>query len=242
MRFFNTEGPVRPADHYCLPPLTRWDLAEVLALIDQKKYFLLHAPRQTGKTSCLLALMEHLNREGRYRAVYTNLETAQTAREDVARGMRAICGALASAARLTLGEERLLAWTEAAWAARGADGVLTGLMEHWSAESPGPLVLLLDEVDALIGDTLVSLLRQLRAGYPQRPANFPQTVVLCGVRDLRDYRIHTRSEASPITGGSAFNIKAESQAARGAGTPRHRADAGRYGTGADPDGRPRLSW
>ena len=57
MRFFNTAGPVNPQDHYCLPPLTRLNLDEVLSLIAQKKYFLLHAPRQTGKTSCLLALM-----------------------------------------------------------------------------------------------------------------------------------------------------------------------------------------
>ena len=210
MRFFNTEGPVRPDDHYCLPPLSRWDLDEVLRLIDQKKYFLLHAPRQTGKTSCLLALMDHLNREGRYRAVYANLETAQTAREDVARGMRAICGALASAARLSVGEDRLPGWIEAAWSVRGTEGVFNGLLEHWTQHSPQPLVLLLDEVDALIGDTLISLLRQLRAGYTQRPDHFPSTVVLCGVRDLRDYRIHARSEAEPITGGSAFNVKAKS--------------------------------
>jgi len=50
----------------------------------------------------------------------------------------------------------------------------------------------------------------LRAGYTQRPHAFPQTVILCGVRDLRDYRIHSRTEAATITGGSAFNIKAES--------------------------------
>jgi predicted AAA+ superfamily ATPase len=84
MRFFNTEGPIRPEDHYHLPPLSRWDLDAILTLIDQKKYFLLHAPRQTGKTSCLLALMEHLNREGRYRAVYANLEGAQALRERIA--------------------------------------------------------------------------------------------------------------------------------------------------------------
>ena len=80
MRFFSTEGPVRPEDHYCLPPLGRWDLNEILRLIEQKKYFLLHAPRQTGKTTCLLALMAYLNREGRYRAVYVNVEGAQTTR------------------------------------------------------------------------------------------------------------------------------------------------------------------
>ena len=77
MRFFNTEGPNRLDDHYSLPPLRRWDLDEILTLIDQKKYFLLHAPRQTGKTTCLLALMDHLNREGRYRALYVNIEAAQ---------------------------------------------------------------------------------------------------------------------------------------------------------------------
>ncbi|QVL50855.1 MAG: ATP-binding protein [Thiocapsa sp.] len=210
MRFFNTEGPIRSEDHYSLPPLSRWDLDEILRLIEQKKYFLLHAPRQTGKTTCLLALAEHLNRAGQYRAVYANLEIAQTAREDVARGMRAICGAIGGAARRYLGEERLYEWTEAVWPAHGADGVLNALLERWCLHSPQPLVLLLDEVDALVGDTLIALLRQLRAGYTQRPEGFPQTVILCGVRDLRDYRIHASSENAPITGGSAFNIKAKS--------------------------------
>lgn len=60
MRYFNTAGPVNCADHYCLPPLERFDLAEVMMLIAQRKYFVLHAPRQTGKTTCLLALMAHL--------------------------------------------------------------------------------------------------------------------------------------------------------------------------------------
>ena len=72
---------------------------------------------------------------------------------------------------------------------------------------------MLDEVDALVGDTLVAVLRQLRAGYPQRPGAFAQTVGLCGVRDLRDYRIHARSEASPRSIGP--------QAARGAGQAGH---------------------
>ena len=62
MRFFTTEGPVNCSDHYCLPPLARINLEEIRGLIAQKKYFLLHAPRQTGKTSCLLALADLLNR------------------------------------------------------------------------------------------------------------------------------------------------------------------------------------
>ncbi len=209
MRFFTTEGPVRSADNYCLPPLQRWDLAEVLGLIEQKKYFLLHAPRQTGKTTCLLALAESLNRQGRYRALYVNIESAQAAREDVALGMAAVVHSIANSARWRLRD------AEAEDLAHQVlrQGSLTGLesfLTHWCEQSPQPIVLLLDEVDALVGDTLISLLRQLRAGYTQRPHHFPHTIILCGVRDLRDYRIHASSEAAPITGGSAFNIKAES--------------------------------
>ena len=61
MRFFNTAGPIKPDIHYSFPPLKRFDLEEILNLIDQQKYFVLHAPRQTGKTSCMLALMKYLN-------------------------------------------------------------------------------------------------------------------------------------------------------------------------------------
>ena len=210
MRFFTTEGPVRPDDHYTLPPLSRWDLDEVLSLIDQKKYFLLHAPRQTGKTSCLLALMAHLNRDGRYRAVYANIEAAQAWRERIEPAMATICSVLGRAAHTSLGDTRLLEWQRDQGAQFAAGDRLTALLEYWASVDARPAVLLLDEVDALIGDTLISLLRQLRAGYPQRPTAFPQTVILCGVRDLRDYRIHASSESEPITGGSAFNIKAES--------------------------------
>ena len=203
MRFLTTEGPVRADDHYTLPPLSRWDQDEILSLIDQKKYFLLHAPRQTGKTTCLLALMEHLNRDGRYRAVYANLEGAQAWRERLA-------DAMATSAQVWLGDEVRPRHAREVLSTTAPGSALNVFLTQWCQQTPQPLVLLLDEVDALVGDTLISLLRQLRAGYTQRPAAFPQTVILCGVRDLRDYRIHASSEAEPITGGSAFNIKAES--------------------------------
>jgi hypothetical protein len=210
MRFFNTEGPIRIEDHYYLPPLQRWDLDEVLMLIEQKKYFLLHAPRQTGKTSCLLALMDHLNREGRYQAVYANLESAQAYREQVDKGMTVVVEQISRGMRDQLGDTE--ATTLALEVLRTSSGgsAVEEFLTRDCAQAPKPLILLLDEVDALVGDTLISLLRQLRAGYPKRPATFPQTIILCGVRDLRDYRIHASSEREAITGGSEFNIKAKS--------------------------------
>ncbi|MBF0220181.1 MAG: ATP-binding protein, partial [Gammaproteobacteria bacterium] len=85
-KFFNTAGPQIAADHYTLNPLTRIDWDEIYTLIAQKRYFLLHAPRQTGKTTALAAMAETLNREGRYTALYVNIEMAQTARNQVVLG------------------------------------------------------------------------------------------------------------------------------------------------------------
>jgi hypothetical protein len=210
MRFFNTAGPVRCEVHYCLPPLTRFDLNQVLMLIDQQKYFVLHAPRQTGKTTYLLALMEYLNQEGRYRCLYFNVEAAQSAREDVRRGMQAILEEMALQARTSLSDPFVRDNWPQVFERSGEHAALNTILTLWAEHSPQPLVLLIDEIDALVGDTLIAVLRQLRAGYTKRPALFPQSVVLCGVRDVRDYRIHSAREKEIITGGSAFNIKAES--------------------------------
>ena len=210
MRFFNTAGPVDRRKHYCLPPLERLDLATVLLLIAQEKYFVLHAPRQTGKTSALLALMDHLNAQGTHRCVYINVEAGQAAREDVAAGMRAILGELARRARMILNDSFVDDIWDETFSKYGPYGVFGEVLSRWAAHHPTPLVVLVDEIDALVGDTLLALLRQLRAGYPWRPQHFPQSVVLCGVRDVRDYRIHSTQEKAIITGGSAFNVKAES--------------------------------
>lgn len=210
MRFFNTEGPVKKDKHYCLPPLQRWDLEEILSLIEQEKYFLLHAPRQTGKTTCLLALAEYVNRQGDYRAVYANIEPAQAARENVTMGMTAVVEQIARGARDQIDDSQATTLAESIIARSSGTTMVEEFLTCWQQGATQPTVLLLDEVDALVGDTLISLLRQLRAGYPKRPAQFPRTVILCGVRDLRDYRIHASSEQTAITGGSAFNIKAKS--------------------------------
>ena len=210
MRYFNTAGPVKPEKHYCLPPLQRFDLAGLMDLIDQEKYVVLHAPRQTGKTSSLLALQDHLNSEGRYRSVYFNVETAQAAREDVAAAMQAILSRLASWARNMVGDGYLDGIWRQVLETNGPHAALAETISRWCQHDPKPLVLLIDEIDSLVGDTLISVLRQLREGYPQRPQRFPQSVFLCGVRDVRDYRIRSQSSQEIVSGGSAFNVKAKS--------------------------------
>ena len=212
MRFFNTEGPVRSDDHYLIPPLDRVNLDELLGLVRDKRYFVLHAPRQTGKTSALLALRDLLNSgsAGDYRCVYADVEAAQALRENVAEGMRAVLSELALQASLTLGEETLEGIWPGALERAGPGQALRHALLRWCMADPRPLVLLIDEIDTLVGDTLLSVLRQLRAGYPDRPHRFPHSVILCGVRDVRDYRIHSTARNALVLGGSAFNIKSES--------------------------------
>ncbi|VFM95202.1 MAG: AAA ATPase domain-containing protein [Candidatus Kentron sp. G] len=213
MKTFNTAGPIQPDDHYNIPALSRWNMDEIRRLIQEKRYFVLHAPRQTGKTTCLLALMAKLNEEGNYTALYVNVEPAQTARENVRVGITTVISRITRAARRYLDERRLRDWAEEILGEFDSHDALQELLSRWSEENHRPIVLLLDEVDALVGDTLISLLRQIRAGYPDRPGAFPQTVLLCGVRDVRDYRIQVsddRGDNQVITGGSAFNIKSKS--------------------------------
>ena len=196
-----------PADPYCIPPLERVDLDDICQLVRNKRYFVLHAPRQTGKTSVLLALRDLLNSGaiGDYRCVYFNVEAGQAAREDTTRAMKAIFREPARWARSTLGDELVdEIWSELL-ERNGPDGALGEVLARWAAADRKPLVLLIDEIDSLVGDTLISVLRQLRAGYVQRPEGFPQIVVLCGVRDVRDYRIRSGPARAVITGGSAFN-------------------------------------
>ena len=210
MRFFNTEGPVRLDEHYAIQPLERVDIDELLGLIRAKRYFVLHAPRQTGKTSALIALRDLLNSgaAGNFRCVDVNVEVGQVARDDTARGIRAILGSLADSALLLGDDYPTGVWLDVL-ADMGPENALKGLLTRWCMANPTPLVLLVDEIDSLVGDTLLSVLRQLRAGYQQRPGGFPQSIVLCGVRDIRDYRIRS-STGEVIAGGSPFNVAAKS--------------------------------
>ena len=210
MRFFNTEGPVRPNKHYAIRPLDRVNVGEFLALIRAERYFVLHAPRQTGKTSALIALRDLLNsgEVGDFRCVDVNVEVGQVARDDVARGIRAILGILTENAR-GLGDDYPGGVWQDVLASMGPESALNVLLARWCRANPVPLVLLVDEIDSLVGDTLLSVLRQLRAGYQRRPEAFPQSVVLCGVRDIRDHRIRS-SAGEVIAGGSPFNVAAKS--------------------------------
>ena len=158
---FNTEGPVNPAKHYCIPPLERVGLVEILRLVQREKYFVLHAPRQTGKTSILQALAEELSSSGEYSCVCANFEVGQAARADVGRAMRALLNQLGRRARRMLRDNFVKTVLADLITECGPDSVPNEMLTLWSERNDKPLVLLIDEIDSLQGDSLISVLRQL---------------------------------------------------------------------------------
>ena len=205
-RFFNTTGLCNPESHYMVNPFR--DLyPDVLHLIQSKQYFVLHAPRQTGKTTFLHALAHRLNREGEYVSVVCSLESAGYPSISVEAANEVFIGAVYRMASFFL-EEQYLPPNPTAYK---ADHSLFGqYLTDWCQSLDKPLVLLLDEVDSLYDDVLISTLRQLRDGFQARPHNFPQSVALVGLRDIREYRLRARADNPSIGAGSPFNVKAES--------------------------------
>ena len=124
--------------------------------------------------------------------------------------MRTVLAELAFQASMTLGDDTLEELWPGLLERVGPGKALRQALARWSMADSRPLVLMIDEIDALVGDTLLAVLRQLRTGYVDRPARFPHSIILCGVRDVRDYRIHSTAEDRLVLGGSAFNIKSES--------------------------------
>jgi hypothetical protein len=73
MRFFNTAGPCKPDMHYMLPAADR--LPGVPRTIDRQGYFVIHGPRQSGKTTAMLELAKQLTAAGGWTSVCATAPT-----------------------------------------------------------------------------------------------------------------------------------------------------------------------
>jgi hypothetical protein len=202
-RWFNTAGPCKPDIHYMLPPLAR--LPDLERLVARQGYFVIHAPRQTGKTTAMLALAQQLTASGRYTALMVSAEVGAPFPHDPGTAERAMLGNWRDNAEDRLPEEL----HPPAWPGAEPGRQVQAALRAWAKASPRPLVILIDEIDALQDETLVSVLRQLRSGYPNRPASFPQSIALIGVRDVRDYKVASGG-STRLNTSSPFNIKVES--------------------------------
>ena len=198
---FNIAGPCFPDEHYMLPALER--LPGIVRIVEQRSYFVLHAARQSGKTTALMALVDELNGQGKMNALYFTVESVQRF-TDPKDGIPRIAARMRSA----------LAQDSRFKEFAGSDAAKTDNVREFlsgaAAASVKPLVVFFDEVDCLSDDTLVTFLRQLRDGYVTRKVSpFPASIALVGMRDIRDYKARIRPDGQTLGDASPFNIITE---------------------------------
>ena len=211
MKKFNTTGPCFPDEHYMLPALDR--LPGVRELVAGGSYFVVHAPRQTGKTTALQALVQEINAKGEMAAIYCTLEALQGATDPdnampkirtlLLRGAKTIPAFVASRSD---DDGTSAGSREVGWTVTVVSDTLTTICQRVGK----PVVVFFDEADCLVGDVLISFLRQLRDGYVNRKMiPFPKSIALVGMLDVRDYKAQIRPDGSSLGEISPFNIIAE---------------------------------
>ncbi len=205
-RAFNIAGPCQPSLHYMLPPERR--IAQVRELVDRSDYFVVHAPRQVGKSTSMLALGDTLTAEGRYASVMLSVETGVPF-EDLENAVPAILGSWRRRAKNRLPVDL----QPPPWPAADGNDAIGAALSAWARACPRPLALFLDEADSLAPVVLGALLRQLRDGYNDRPRGFPASIALVGMRDVKDYAVAAGGTGRPGS-GSPFNILAASLTVR----------------------------
>lgn len=203
---FNTAGPCDPKRHHMLPPEQR--VPGALYLVDLAEYFVIHAPRQSGKTTALWALARDVNATGEKVALVFSCEQARAWEGNLA-AIDEILGTITEEALAQgLAPEHMppSPWPEAPPGSRLRAG-----LSAWARSCPLPIVLFIDEIDSLKGQVLTSVLSQLRAGQQAttRGGAFPSSVALCGMRNIRDYKADAGGNPETLMGGSPFNSYTE---------------------------------
>ena len=201
-KLFNIAGPCIPGEHYMLPALER--NPGIRSLIDNKQYFVIHAARQTGKTTLLKSLVKQLNHEGHYYALYCSLETVQGI-DDPRIGIPAIVRSLNASLEFRSLFEHVNIIHKIDF--NDFNNAVKKWLAYFVDSLDKDLVMLFDEADCLSNGTLITLLRQLRDGYINRTeAPFPRSLALVGMRDIRDYKAKVREGSKTLGSASPFNI------------------------------------
>ncbi len=202
-RRFNVAGPCKPELHYMLPAAAR--VPQARRLVADFNYFVIHAPRQTGKTTSMIALAQELTASGEYVAVLLSVEVGAAFNDDPGAAELAILSEWQRASEVRLPP----ALQPPAWPSAEPGARIARALQTWAQAAPLPLVIFIDEIDALQNATLISVLRQLRAGYNDRPTDFPAALALIGMRDVRDYKVASGG-SDRLNTASHFNVKTDS--------------------------------
>ncbi len=205
---FNVAGPCFPSEHYMLSATER--LPSVTDLIVKKQYFVIHAARQSGKTTALKYLTQIINASGNMCALYCSLEAVQQI-ADADKTLKSIASLILTNATLggliSLTDAEIKQFCEM----KNSALVVRGALQTLAETVKKPLAVFFDEVDCLPDNAMISFLRQLRDGYVNRnEMPFPASVALVGMRNIQDFKVRIRPESETLGTASPFNVLTES--------------------------------
>jgi hypothetical protein len=208
---FNTAGPCVPEKHYVLPVLPR--LPSVADMIEGEFYFILHAPRQSGKTTFLKTLTDHINSQGQMYALCCSLAALRPI-EDRAEAMDTIVSQLNDSmisSKVEIIRHKAYSYGTIPGMA-APDTKAKRLLNRLCQDLDKELAVFFDEADLLTGPGLLAFLAQIRDGFNDRDAysnKFPRSLALVGMRDIRDYIASKYPGSSGEHLASPFNIVTE---------------------------------
>ncbi|MDR1040304.1 MAG: hypothetical protein LBR80_09105 [Deltaproteobacteria bacterium] len=214
IRSFNTVGVCDPKFHYMLPVIPR--LPDITDMIEGRFYFVIHSPRQSGKTTLLKSLASKINSEDRYYAIFCDLSPlGDTLDVGIAmdQAVTRINIGLQSAGVKEL--KRLAYAFNSEPYMVDAVGKVQSILSDLSEALDRELIVFFDEADCLQEAPLLMFLSQIKAGFNDRSGSqgskFPRSMALIGMRDIKDYLTMVWKPSDPKgPEGSPFNVKKES--------------------------------
>ena len=144
------------------------DRLDTKDLISNRQYFVIHAARQSGKTTLLKSLEQSITINGEYYALYCSLEAVQSFPEPE-RGIPQVFNCINSAIRISsLPIKATISQIAAKIDKTDIAISIKELFYSVCSILDKPLIVFFDETDCLSEGTLITFLRQLRDGYINR--------------------------------------------------------------------------
>ena len=171
-------------------------------MAEEGHYFVIHAARQSGKTTLLQEMTRKLAAQENFYALYCSLEAIQEF-SDPEKGLPLIVQKIESSIKWRKLPEGFA--KNANYGNTG--GVLKDSLIDYCSSLDKPLIIFFDEADCLSEGTLITFLRQLREGFINRAdIPFVRSVALVGMRNIRDYKAQIRPDSKTLGSASPFNI------------------------------------
>ncbi|MDR2198863.1 MAG: AAA-like domain-containing protein [Deltaproteobacteria bacterium] len=193
-----------------LPVLPR--IPDVDKMIEGEFYFIIHAPRESGKTTYLQYLTKQINLSENYYALYCSLEALDGIIDRNEAINEIIFQLHDSIVSSEIDKLIQLSLNYMPKQNLGSTTKIKSLLNYLCVNLDKELILFFDEADCLAKDPLITFLRQIRLGYNTRISGdnrllFPKSMALIGSRDISDYIKKSRPDEDSRGLASPFNIK-----------------------------------